>query len=131
MSATVSTEGRGRLERSCGATGHSRRGDWVRSRDLADGVQTLEAWFTGRGYDTHRHDTYAIGVTDAGLQAFDYRGATRVSAPGQVVVLHPDEAHDGRAATADGFGYRIVYVAPARPPRSAGDPRRCRSSASP
>jgi AraC-like DNA-binding protein len=114
MSATVSTEGRGRLERSCGASGRSRRGDWVRSRDLADGVQVLEAWFTGRGYDTNRHDTYAIGVTDAGLQAFDYRGATRVSAPGQVVALHPDEAHDGRAATADGFGYRIVYVAPAR-----------------
>lgn len=115
MSATVSTEGHGRLERSCGApAGPPRRGDWVRSRDLADGVQALEAWFTGRGYDTHRHDTYAIGVTDAGLQAFDYRGATRVSAPGQVVVLHPDEAHDGRAATADGFGYRIVYVAPAR-----------------
>src|SRR5262249_7765446 len=34
--------------------------------------------------------------------------------PGQVVVLHPDETHDGRAGTSDGFGYRIVYVAPAR-----------------
>lgn len=116
MSATVPSEGRGRLERSCGpGAGRRRRvGDWVESRDLADGVHTLTAWFTGRGYDTHRHDTYAIGVTDAGLQAFDYRGATRVSAPGQVVVLHPDEAHDGRAGTAEGFGYRIVYVAPAR-----------------
>src|SRR5262249_35106363 len=30
----------------------------------------------------------------------------------QVVVLHPDEAHDGRAGTHDGFGYRIVYVDP-------------------
>jgi len=28
-------------------------------------------------------------------------------------VLHPDEAHDGRAGTAEGFGYRIVYVEPA------------------
>jgi len=77
-------------------------------------VQALEAWFGGRGYDTHRHDTYAIGLTDRGVQAFDYRGATRTSLPGQVVVLHPDEAHDGRAGTPDGFGYRIVYVAPAR-----------------
>jgi AraC-like DNA-binding protein len=30
-----------------------------------------------------------------------------------VVVLHPDEPHDGRAGVAGGFGYRIVYVAPA------------------
>jgi AraC-like DNA-binding protein len=29
-------------------------------------------------------------------------------------VLHPDEAHDGRAGTEAGFGYRLVYVEPAR-----------------
>jgi len=31
-----------------------------------------------------------------------------------VVVLHPDEWHDGRAGGPGGFGYRIVYVDPAR-----------------
>jgi hypothetical protein len=30
-----------------------------------------------------------------------------------VVVLYPDEVHDGRAGTEQGFGYRIVYVEPA------------------
>jgi AraC-like DNA-binding protein len=29
-----------------------------------------------------------------------------------VVVLYPDEVHDGRAGTDEGFGYRIVYVEP-------------------
>jgi AraC-like DNA-binding protein len=76
-------------------------------------VQLLQAWFTGHGFDKHRHDTYAIGLTDVGVQAFDYRGAARLSTPGKVVVLHPDETHDGRAGTPDGFGYRILYVAPA------------------
>jgi AraC-like DNA-binding protein len=33
--------------------------------------------------------------------------------PGQVAVLHPDEIHDGRAGTEDGFGYKLVYVEPA------------------
>jgi AraC-like DNA-binding protein len=77
-------------------------------------VHVLQAWFAGRGYDSHRHDTYAIGLTDVGVQAFDYRGAARTSLPGDVVALHPDETHDGRAGTPEGFGYRIVYVAPAR-----------------
>jgi AraC-like DNA-binding protein len=86
----------------------------MRSRALGDGVQALQAWFGGRGFDRHRHDTYAIGLTDSGVQAFDYRGVAEMSLPGQVVVLHPDETHDGRAGTRDGFGYRIVYVAPAR-----------------
>jgi AraC-like DNA-binding protein len=77
-------------------------------------VQLLQAWFPGHGFDKHRHDTYAIGLTDVGVQAFDYRGVAEVSTPGKVVVLHPDETHDGRAGTPDGFGYRIIYVAPAR-----------------
>ena len=45
---------------------------------------------------------------------FDYRGRVERARPGDVLVLHPDEAHDGRAGGDDGFGYRIVYVEPAR-----------------
>jgi AraC-like DNA-binding protein len=51
-------------------------------------------------------------VTDSGVQVFDYRGSVHASTPGQVVVLYPDEVHDGRAGTDAGFGYRIVYVEP-------------------
>jgi AraC-like DNA-binding protein len=109
MARTLPVGETGRLERSCGRA----RPDWVRSRDLLDGVHALQAWFGGRGYEPHRHDVYTIGLTDVGLQAFDYRGAARLSRPGQVVVLHPDEVHDGRAATREGFGYRAIYVAPA------------------
>lgn len=100
----------------------------MRTRALGDGVQALQAWFGGRGFDRHRHDTYAIGITDSGVQAFDYRGVAETSLPGQVIVLHPDETHDGRAGSRDGFGYRIVYVAPARIQEAA---RAIRSGPSP
>lgn len=110
MGHTLCDAGRAGLERSC----RGPRSDWLRARTLGDGVELLEAWFAGHGYDRHRHDTYAIGLTDTGVQAFEYRGALETSHPGQVVVLHPDEPHDGRAGTAEGFGYRIVYLAPAR-----------------
>ena len=63
-------------------------------------------------YEPHRHDSYAIGVTTAGVQTFRYRGTRRICLPGQLHVLHPDETHDGAAGTDDGFGYRILYVAP-------------------
>jgi AraC-like DNA-binding protein len=77
-------------------------------------VELMRAWFGGRAYERHRHDTYAISVTEAGVQTFDYRGRVEHSLPGEVVVLHPDEMHDGRPGTEAGFGYRIVYVEPAR-----------------
>ena len=46
------------------------------------------------------------------MQTFRYRGTRRVSLPGQLVILHPDETHDGAAGTDDGFGYRALYIAP-------------------
>jgi AraC-like DNA-binding protein len=94
------------LERLCAQ-------DWMRSADTAHGVEYFEAWLHGSAYRKHRHDTYAICVTTTGVLAFDYRGSSQISTPGQVVVLHPDEVHDGHAGTEVGFGYRQVYVEPA------------------
>ena len=96
------------LERSCQGT----VAGWLASSRPAGGVELLSAWFAGEAYQKHRHDTYAIGVTDSGVQVFDYRGSVHASTPGQAVVLYPDEVHDGRAGTDEGFGYRIVYVEP-------------------
>jgi AraC-like DNA-binding protein len=98
------------LERSCQGT----IAGWIASTGPVDGVELFRAWFAGEAYQKHRHDTYAVGVTDSGVQVFDYRGAVHASMPGQVVVLYPDEVHDGRAGGAEGFGYRIVYVDPLR-----------------
>ena len=94
------------LERLCGD-------DWMLSTQTNYGIEFLEARFQGHAYQKHRHDTYAIGLTTAGVQSFTYRGASRVSIPGQVVVLHPDEVHDGYAGTEEGFRYRQIYVEPA------------------
>jgi AraC-like DNA-binding protein len=96
------------LERSC----QGPAAGWLVSSRAAGGVELFRAWFAGAAYQKHRHDTYAIGVTDSGVQVFDYRGSVHASIPGQVVVLYPDEVHDGRAGTGEGFGYRIVYVEP-------------------
>jgi AraC-like DNA-binding protein len=94
------------LERLCAQ-------DWMQSTQTDYGVEFFEAWFQGKAYQKHRHDTYAICLTTTGIQAFDYRGTSQISTAGQVVVLHPDEVHDGHAGTQEGFGYRQLYVEPA------------------
>ena len=87
--------------------------DWISRSESADGVERIEAFLHGNAYSMHRHDTYAIGVTLAGVQCFHYRHSLRSSLPGQTMVLHPDEAHDGQAGTNEGFRYRMIYVQPA------------------
>jgi AraC-like DNA-binding protein len=108
MSATLRGDDDDCLERSCTARPNS-----LRFGASADGVTRAEAHFSIGGFEPHRHDTYAIGITTGGVQTFRYRGAHRVCLPGQLHILHPDEAHDGAPGTAAGFRYRILYVEPA------------------
>lgn len=99
------------LERSCVDGGSARR-DWVRHGACPPGMERHEAYFAGFAYEPHRHDTYAIGYTVEGVQSFGYRGTEEHSLPGHVLVLHPDELHDGHAGTADGFRFRMLYLRP-------------------
>jgi AraC-like DNA-binding protein len=107
MSQTLRSVGAGRLERSC-----KRPADRIRFGPPAEGVERADVRLFGWGFEPHRHDTYTIGMTTVGVQTFRYRGAREISLPGELVILHPDETHDGVAGTEAGFGYRAVYVAP-------------------
>lgn len=82
--------------------------DWVRHAPAHAELESIEAFFSGHAFDPHRHATYAIGRTLAGVQSFSYRGARTNSLPGETMILHPDEVHDGRAGAADGFRYRML-----------------------
>jgi AraC-like DNA-binding protein len=87
--------------------------DQVSFDEAGAGVQRLAARFAGHAYEPHRHETYSVGLTLWGLQCFGYRGEERESRAGQVLVLHPDETHDGHAGSDGGFAYRMVYLDPA------------------
>jgi AraC-like DNA-binding protein len=76
------------------------------------GIELLHAHFAGHAYERHSHDGYAIGVTEAGAQAFNCRGAHHVSTAQMVIALNPDEPHDGHAGDARGFTYRMLYIRP-------------------
>ena len=104
--ATAATAG---LERSCKGVGER---DGIVQAPSSAGIERIEARFRGTGFEPHRHDTYALGITMSGVQTFHYRGAFRTSLPGNVIVLHPDEVHDGAAGTEDGLRYRMLYLPP-------------------
>lgn len=87
--------------------------DWLRYRASGAGLDWAEAAFRDHRFSPHRHDTYAVGITTRGVQCFRYRGAAQHAVAGEAFVLHPDELHDGGPGTAEGLGYRILYVDPA------------------
>jgi AraC-like DNA-binding protein len=87
--------------------------DWARYWRSEDGqVEAMHAGFRGHVYHRHSHETYSLGVTESGAQAFSCRGAGHVSTAGLVMAFNPDDPHDGHAATGDGFTYRMIHLAP-------------------
>ena len=99
--------GRNGLERLC------EDGEHILHDAALDGIERIEAAISRYSYAPHRHDTYAIGVTLEGVQTFRYRGTGRASLPGQCLILHPDEIHDGAAGNESCLRYRMLYLDPA------------------
>lgn len=83
-------------------------------RHAAGPHKRFEAQFCGTAFAPHRHDSYAICITMRGVQSFNYRGCERHSLAGELVILHPDELHDGHAGCEDGFAYRGISIEPFR-----------------
>lgn len=114
--ATLPGESRQGLEGLCvgdGAGDAHRRRDRLQALAGAPGVERLLAELHGQAYAPHRHDSYALGLTLAGVQSFRFRGRQWQSLPGQAQILHPDELHDGVAGSDAPFVYRAVYLDPA------------------
>jgi AraC-like DNA-binding protein len=78
--------------------------------DAGSGVEAIRARFSGHAYDMHQHDEWLVGVTEQGVQDFFCRGARRRSTPGRVILIEPQEAHDGQAGHQDGFTYSMLYL---------------------
>lgn len=97
------------LERLCAEGG----GEHIIHDMSLPGLERMEAQFSGKAFAPHRHDTYALGITLSGVQAFRYRGEQRFSLPGNCIILHPDEVHDGAAGDEAGLKYRMLYLEPA------------------
>jgi AraC-like DNA-binding protein len=85
----------------------------VKPADERYGIRRFGVVLEKAAFSPHRHDVYTLALTISGVQCFNYRGALRQSLPGHVVVLHPDELHDGHPGTVEGFAYRAITIPPA------------------
>lgn len=72
-------------------------------------LEMLRATYVTHTFSRHTHDGYAIGVIEAGVEEFTYRGTLHQAPAGSMVVIHPGEVHTGHAGTPEGWTYRMLY----------------------
>jgi len=74
------------------------------------GALFLEADFGDQRFERHYHDEFAIGVIDAGCQAFAYDRGRRLDMPeGSVALIAPGIVHTGWSGAERGWRYRMLY----------------------
>lgn len=74
------------------------------------GVELYRAQIVDHVFAPHAHDAVGIGAVEWGVERFRYQGSEHRAGPGSVVLMDEDELHTGRADTAQGWRYRMIYV---------------------
>jgi AraC-like DNA-binding protein len=79
-----------------------------RAADLG-GLELFRATLSEFSFRPHAHEEFFIALTEAGLVAPVYRGASHVIGPGDLLVLNPEEAHAGGPPAEGSWTYRALY----------------------
>ncbi len=77
--------------------------------DCALGIDLARARVGSHRFRRHSHDTFIIAATETGgLRGIVSRASYDLK-PGTVLVLHPDQPHQGEASPGVGWSYRAFY----------------------
>ena len=80
-------------------------------RPAVPGVaEVLHARMTSHVYPMHTHQAWALLIVDDGMIRYDLHRSEHGALDQAVTLLPPQVPHNGRAANADGFRKRVVYL---------------------
>jgi AraC-like DNA-binding protein len=85
--------------------------DYYYAHDLG-GLPLLNANYKQQNFSKHVHEEYCIGVIDQGAQRFFHNGAEHVAPQHGIILVNPDQVHDGCADNDSGWKYRAIYPMP-------------------
>lgn len=91
-----------------------------------DDLEMLAARYRDHAYALHTHPTWVFGVVTAGVERFRVGRTVNLAAPGAILVVNPEEPHDGERGCDEGWSYRTCYPSPALMREIADELELCR-----
>lgn len=99
------------------------------SDESFEATEFLFADYRDFAFPLHVHETFAIGVIEAGGQHFQPgRSPSLIMPEGTLCTINPGVVHEGRPATDQGWRYRMFYPSPALVSDALEEPRARASS---
>ena len=94
------------------------------SDNAFEATEFLFADYRDFAFPPHVHETFAIGVIEAGGQQFRPGRSPSLIMPAETLcVINPGVVHEGRPATEQGWRYRMFYPSPTLVARALEDPQ--------
>ncbi len=75
-------------------------------------ISLIDANYQTFAFQRHYHLDFHIGLITSGQQKFYYQGASYQVGAGQIVVMPPDELHDGHSLLDSGYQVKVFSVDP-------------------
>lgn len=77
-------------------------------------ISLIDASYQAFAFQRHYHLDFHIGLITEGVQRFCYRGQSYTAGPGELVLMPPDELHDGEAQQEQGYQVNVFAMDPYR-----------------
>ncbi|WP_114787832.1 AraC family transcriptional regulator [Vibrio tetraodonis] len=75
-------------------------------------IGLIHANYQKFAFRRHYHLDFHIGLVTSGQQKFFYQGVNHTIGQGQVVIMPPDELHDGSSIHSNGYQVRVFSIDP-------------------
>ncbi len=72
-------------------------------------LSLLRARFRWHRYELHTHPTYVIALITGGCERLRVGGRREVAPVNAIIMVNPEECHDGEAGCDEGWAYRTFY----------------------
>lgn len=76
------------------------------------GVDLIDAEYQNFAFQRHYHLDFHIGLITKGEQKFTHQGSSLSAGHGQMVVMPPDELHDGQSVLKQGYQVKVFSIDP-------------------
>lgn len=82
----------------------------------------IDAYYQQFSFQRHYHLDFHIGLVTQGAQVFRYRGQAYMAQAGEIILMPPDELHDGESVQQQGYQVKVFALSPGYLAELAGLP---------